>query len=156
MKQKQQGFTLIELLVVIAIIGFLASIVLVAMNNARVRSRDAKRLGDMSQLQKALEFFYNSNRGYPVATGNGLPDLTANEVKVIPTSPLPADGSCGGLQNPYDEPANSYYYAPTGALTTVNGLDVYSDYNYYFCIGRNIGDYSAGRKVLTPRGTSSY
>ncbi|MFH1713569.1 MAG: type II secretion system protein, partial [Patescibacteria group bacterium] len=51
---KQKGFTLIELLVVIAIIGMLSSIVLVSLNPARQKSRDAKRLSDMKQIVLAL------------------------------------------------------------------------------------------------------
>ncbi len=60
------GFTLIELLVVISIIGLLAAVVLVSLNSARAKSRDARRLGDIHQLQTALELFYNDCGGYPV------------------------------------------------------------------------------------------
>ncbi len=61
------GFTLIELLVVIAIIGLLASVVLVSLNSARFKSRTAKRVADLSQLQKALELYYSENNAYPVS-----------------------------------------------------------------------------------------
>lgn len=64
-KSKIKGFTLIELLVVIAIIGLLSSVVLASLNTARMKSRDAKRLSDMHQMQIALELYYNSFGRYP-------------------------------------------------------------------------------------------
>ncbi len=63
--KKSRGFTLIELLVVVAIIGMLSSMVLVSVNSSRIKSRDARRLSDLSQIQKALELFYSQNGRYP-------------------------------------------------------------------------------------------
>ena len=53
----KKGFTLIELLVVIAIIGILASVVLASLNSARKKSRDARRVADIKQIQLALELY---------------------------------------------------------------------------------------------------
>jgi len=64
-KLKNAGFTLIELLVVIAIIGLLSSVVLASLNSARKKSRDARRISDLKQIQTALEFYYDTNGSYP-------------------------------------------------------------------------------------------
>ncbi len=52
--RKQKGFTLIELLVVVAIIGLLATLAVLAFGNARQKARDAKRLGDLENVMKAM------------------------------------------------------------------------------------------------------
>ncbi len=54
------GFTLIELLVVIAIIGLLATIVMVSLNSARAKARDAKRVGDLKSVMLALSMYYDT------------------------------------------------------------------------------------------------
>ena len=78
--KKNKGFTLIELLVVIAIIGILSSVVLASLNSARKKSRDAKRISDIKQLQLALELYYNDNSAYPTTlaalkTGGFIPSV---------------------------------------------------------------------------------
>ena len=62
---KNNGFTLIELLVVISIISLLASVMLVALNNTRIKARDVKRLADLKQIYNALELYYSDNGHYP-------------------------------------------------------------------------------------------
>ncbi len=66
-KINQKGFTLIELLVVIAIIGLLSTLAVVSLNNARTKSRDARRIADVKQIQTALELYFTDNSSYPAA-----------------------------------------------------------------------------------------
>jgi prepilin-type N-terminal cleavage/methylation domain-containing protein len=66
MKRMRKGFTLIELLVVIGIIALLSTLAVVALNNAREKSRDAKRVADVKQIQTALELYFQDQNAYPV------------------------------------------------------------------------------------------
>jgi len=63
--RQERGFTLIELLVVIAIIGILSATVLVSLNSARTKARDAKRVADIQTIRTALELYYFDNGRYP-------------------------------------------------------------------------------------------
>lgn len=66
--KNKKAFTLIELLVSVAIIGLLATISIIALNSARARARDAKRVSDIKQMQTAIEFYYNNHGHYPQYT----------------------------------------------------------------------------------------
>ena len=124
LKQNQKGFTLIELLVVIAIIGLLASVVLLALNSARQKSRDAKRLADVRQMASALELYFDAavggSNGYPGTAG--FSGLAPNYLGQLPTFPTPTD-SCNTASYAYTSTASNAYQllfcigAPTGGIT---------------------------------------
>lgn len=139
LKQNQKGFTLIELLVVIAIIGLLASVVLLALNSARQKSRDAKRLADVRQIASALELYFDAavggTNGYPGTAGFTTANMSSY-IGQIPTAPTPADGTCTSGQN-------SYTYTSTAS----------SSYQLLFCLGAPTGGITpAGTHTLTQAG----
>ena len=65
MSKNSRGFTLIELLVVIFIIGLLASIVVVSVNTARTKARDARRIADVGSIRSAIEMYIDANGAPP-------------------------------------------------------------------------------------------
>jgi len=144
MKSKNKSaFTLIELLVVIAIIGILATISVIALQNARAKSRDAKRAGDIKQVQTALELFFNDKNRYPTVeewnTGkifSTTSGSTSTYMQIIPSVPTPNDGSCSVNQN-------SISYTPASD---------WSSYSISFCLGNTTGSLTPGPKCLTPGG----
>ncbi|MBU1102381.1 prepilin-type N-terminal cleavage/methylation domain-containing protein [Patescibacteria group bacterium] len=105
----QTGFTLIELLVVIAIIGLLATIVLVSLNSARIKARDARRQSDMHQIALAMEMYYDS------VSPSSYKDLPNGYATAIPSA-----SSISTYMNPVPlDPGNrTYYWSDGGSPTT--------------------------------------
>lgn len=149
--KNEKGFTLIELLVVIAIIGLLASVVLLALNSARAKSRDAKRLADMRQIASAMELYFNDVNYYPTRTGSNASgsftdgtlaaSLTPKYIGLLPAAPTPQDGSCTAT----GYASNEYYWLGASVNTGTS-------YTLTFCLGGLTGGYSAGPHTLTPAG----
>ena len=161
-KSNSKGFTLIELLVVIAIIGLLSTLAVVALNSARQKSRDSKRVADIKQIQTALELYFSDHNAYPIqtpATGE-LGDDTHKSIcgdgagtnadgwkaaciggdttymGLVPSKPQPFDGVCDATTNPYT-------YGITATGTT---------YSIAFCLGGQVGDLPSGVHTATPNG----
>ncbi len=135
MKKNTRGFTLIELLVVIAIIGILASVVLVSLNSARQKGKDARVISDVQQMRTWLESAYNGT-GYPInatnancttaAQSNG--NATFANCIVSPDSVATALNTDAQGQSTYGlfiSVANTSAYAVRGKLLSTGG---------YFCI----------------------
>ncbi|MBI2100970.1 MAG: type II secretion system protein, partial [Candidatus Vogelbacteria bacterium] len=59
------GFTLIELLVVISIIALLSSIVFASFAEARMKARNARRIVELREIQKAIELYRADHGVYP-------------------------------------------------------------------------------------------
>lgn len=132
--KKQKGFTLIELLVVIAIIGLLSTLAVVSLNNARQKSRDAKRVSDIKQVQTALELYYNDHNGYPATLGTSIVGAsTAGSVTymaAVPTNPSP----------------NGSTYTYSGAPST---------YTLTYTLEAATGGIGAGLHTATPAGVAN-
>lgn len=144
-----QGFTMIELLVVIGIIGLLSTLGIVALSNARMKSRDSRRVSDINKIQIALEMYYSDHKKYPsVALGTTI-DLGGVAYTCLDETGFSA--SCSGdvymTQVPsYPNPrtdvsctegtAGYYYksYTPTDAST----------YRIQYCLGGIAGGVPAG------------
>jgi prepilin-type N-terminal cleavage/methylation domain-containing protein len=164
MKRSYKGFTLIELLVVIAIIGLLSTLAVVALNSARQRSRDAKRVADIRQIQTALELAFSETSAYPVATGAtgvhalALGNSTSGTVlcKGTQATPLPvfngstvaspcaAGGTYMGLV-----PSNP---TPNGGTYGYNSDASGSKYSIMFTLEGDTGQLKAGANCANPNG----
>jgi prepilin-type N-terminal cleavage/methylation domain-containing protein len=138
----KKGFTLIELLVVIAIIGLLSTLSVLALNSARARSRDAKRITDVKQVQTALEMYYSEAGQYPATLGTSIATGTSVYMMKVPTAPLPVDGTCLAAQNTY----TYAYVGNTGAS---------GSYTLTYCLGAATGGVAAGVNTATPAGITS-
>lgn len=146
---KKKGFTLIELLVVIAIIGLLSTLAVVALNSARQKARDAKRVADIKQIQTALELYFNDASTYPsqsatlgvaardvlcLATGTCTPGTNCGFVSsagacgtnatvymgLVPSNPVPT-AAAGGVYD-YSSSGGSSYTITFGLEGTTGGL----------------------------------
>jgi len=145
MKNNKSGFTLIELLVVIAIIGLLSTLSILALNTARARARDARRISDVKQIQTALEMYYNDTADYPLDASmtHGLPIASTNGtfLREIPTPPTPIDGSnCPTVQPDY-----------TYARTLTGGSP--ATYTIKYCLGATVNNIPGNAlQTATPAG----
>lgn len=154
-KERRKGFTLIELLVVVAVIGLLAAVAIVALNNARARARDAKRLADIRQIQTALEMYFLDKNHYPntsvpggiggkclCSTDTGFDASCSGTVYMskVPSNPSPrTDGSCTDTDYTYHVTATTYN----------------TTYEIRYCLGSDTAGISAGWHWATPAGIAN-
>jgi prepilin-type N-terminal cleavage/methylation domain-containing protein len=142
-KENFKGFTLIELLVVIAIIGLLSSMSVYAINVARMKARDTRRMTDLKQIQSAVELYYDDHGTYPAyiaftdnthcgVGGNWcvFESVLAPYLKDLPRDPL-------GLQTGY----RYYYDSDSGDNYQTYGMMIRFENSGNFSLSGNDGGY---------------
>ncbi len=87
-RKNNQGFTLVELLVALIILAVLGAISLSLLNPKKYidQAKDAKRAHDLTQIQNALDTYYNDNNCYP-AVLDQLNSSATIYMKNIPKDP---------------------------------------------------------------------
>lgn len=104
--KSKRGFTLIELLIVIAVIGVMSVVMVLALNSANKRSRDAIRLADLKRMQNGLDLYFIRRNSYPEGTNvilgtenysclneNGWQPLGCPDALLDPVPGDPKDGN---------------------------------------------------------------
>ncbi len=138
MKKNKKGFTLVEIIVVVFIIGVITSFVVVSFSNPRQKSRDIKRISDITQLQMALNSYYQFEGTYPesLVAGQSLVGSSTEIVFIqnIPQNPAYPDEDCV-----FDE----YHYSYSPGEST---------YYITFCLEGPLEEYSPGVKCAISGG----
>lgn len=98
------AFTLVEMLVVIAIIAILTGITITSLTGSKQKSRDAKRISDLGQIQLALELYFDKYKQYP----SSLSGLTPTYISNIPTPPSSSLNQTSYDYTPTGSPLNDY------------------------------------------------
>ncbi len=128
-----------ELMMVIAVIGFIASIVLLALGQSRLKARDSTRVQDVKNIIKSMELYFSENNTYPIygssdaaydmvtALTNSTPPLAPNYINSVPADPLtPA-------------PTTQPYLYTWGNGGKDYGIEVYFESDGAYCAYRSSG-----------------
>lgn len=144
LKNNFTGFTLMEMMVVIAIIAILATMATVMLNVTRPASRDVKRISSVKQVQTALELYFADEGTYPpteaMVPGEPLtnPSTGVTYLSEVPQNPQPADGEC-----------------PEGFEFSYAQVDGGLDYNFSYCLSKNVDWVPAGENTANNNSVSS-
>jgi type II secretory pathway pseudopilin PulG len=108
---------------------------MVSLGTARAKSRDARRISDIKNIQLALEEYYNDNLHYPLYLSSLAPTY-------IPSIPVDPDGTSA-------QSSGSPYYVPISSSSSCAGTNISNVTMYHLGEGLEIagsggtGNYSS-------------
>ncbi len=109
------GFTIVEIVVIVGIMAVLTTVIFASLDNSKKKSRDQKRVADISAVQLALEQFFARKNYYPT---------TITGLELIPTYMAAA-------------PESNVIYAPLTSLNSPTNTQCAS-YHLYITLESNI------------------
>ena len=139
---QKKGFSLIEIIVAVGIVALIAVAATVSYTSQRVRSRETRRIQDVSTISDALRNYEVTNNSVPatstaVAVDSGIlsPLVTAGVLNDIPKDPSPAGGIVGSdsiicFNYQYDDDWN--------ASSLTFGSNSVGTRNYYVAFGSEV------------------
>jgi len=115
---------------------FFSTLSVVSLNNAREKSRDARRVSDIKQMQTALEMYYSDTGHYPekLIPGSVFSENSVTYMYQVPENITPNDGTCP------DDFEYTYTYENNDS------------YTLEYCLGNDTGGIKAGVGIATPAG----
>jgi len=136
--RKEKGKIISIISIIIGIVIFSVFVFTISPCCSRSKSRDAKRVFDIKQMQTALELYFNDAKQYPlnIRTGGTIEFEGTVYMKIVPKNPTSTnDGDCPkNLEYQYTQKENG------------------ESYELIFCIGAKAGYIEAGFNVATPGG----
>jgi len=114
--------------VVIAIIALLSTLSVVALNSARVKARDARRVSDIKQIRTALEMYFDAKLEYPASKD----DLGSSTARCLSATNA-FNANCAGtifMQNVPKDPQSStrkYKYVKGTGTTPTYTIEYFNE-----------------------------
>ncbi len=142
-KNNQQGFIWQELVIALAFFGVIFLVSGLLLHNCQQKSRDIKRLADISMIQHALELYYYNCNVYPASI---IPSQSISGVKECQSSIY--------LQYvPVDPSGQPYQYVPCQDSTfreCKSNIKKAGGYQLYYELESNIEGVARGRHIAVP------
>lgn len=137
MLKNKKGLTILQILIWVLVFGLLLAGFFLLLNSERAKTRDAKRVSDITRLQAAFEMLYSEKGSYEEAAIGGCqkPGISVRTCKLSKYLPTIAS---------FKDPAGGEYI--------VSRVPDKSSYEITFILEKNYDSLKAGQHTLTPDG----
>ncbi|MFA5135073.1 MAG: hypothetical protein WC505_04815 [Patescibacteria group bacterium] len=137
LQKNRAGVSILIILIFVVIFGLLIGGGFLLINSEKAKTRDAKRLSDMTRIQAAFEFLYNDTASYEGAAlgGCGQPGMLVSQCNLTQYLPTLAE---------FIDPGTYSY--------TVQKAPDSEGYAVSFMLEKNYGSLRAGPHTLSPEG----